>query len=533
MNLLLIFFIWFLGSQKSLLTRGQTLLMKSTSVNFPISQSRVDPVQFSQKFNIPLITTTELKKVLHAKVVNQRKKSSNDLGLIKLETSFIKVEDYSQSFLPFFKKFLNFHIKSKEISNVSSKKALKKNVTKEKFGYCECCDDYFNNLSLHRKTRRHMSFVTNDNFSSVDILIRGLPRLEDFCAPSGEGSSNSKVDKLELKEIGVDGICHSCPDQNKLKTPDNFNKTNLPSTQPSSIINTDCYYQRAIDNNVTSKSSTVATGNYGNKLLSCRDAECTASEDISHSSRAADTKPGISCLSLPNNQSKMQFKQMLVSQPHHCLIVGDQFENCNKASCQQDSTDLYTCRPLSCQNTINYDLKFIITKVARDVDAVTNSGNNSLETIPIQDIRRNSICNGSPRCFSAEPNSRRREEPHKLIFSNVCNELLQALPQKNDDNSMMSTTARKWIKAKRKCTKDNISNDGLKKKLQNVPVNSFRGCSISKFENPRNSEDILCNLPTTLHSKQHDKLNANHGMNMWSLKYTTDLKVIFTKISSL
>ena len=525
----------FLGSQKSLLTRGQTLLMKSTSVNFPVSQSRIDPVQFSQKFNIPLITTTELKKVLQAKVVNHKKKSGNDPGLMMLETSFIKVEDFSQSFLPIFKKFLNFCIKSKEISNTSSKKVLKKNVNKEKFGYCECCDEYFNNLSLHRKTRRHMSFVTNVNFSSVDILIRGLPCLEDFCVLSDEGSTNSKVDKIELEENYRSSICNSCLDQNKLEASENFNKTNLAFTQQPSIINTNHYCQ--INKEVTNKVCTMAKENYG-KFFSFQDTQCTTNDDISHSSRTADTKPGIRCLSLANVQSRMQFKQMLVRQPHHCLILGAQFENCNKASCQQDSTALYTCRPLIQQNTICYDdqdLKFIITKVTSDVDAVTNSDNKSLKTIPIQEICQNSICDESHRCpsFSAKPYSRQCGEPSKLIFSNVCNELLQALPQKNADNSMMHATSRKWIKAKRKCTKKTLSNNRHKKKLQTVPVNSSHGCSLSKFEIPRNVEETLCNLSTNSDNEQHDKLDANHGMNMWSLKYTTDLKVIFKKISSL
>ncbi|ESN90488.1 hypothetical protein HELRODRAFT_166157 [Helobdella robusta] len=166
-----------------MMSRGQTLLMRSNSTNSLNSQSFVDPIHFAMKFNIPIVDILLLKKVLKSAMAklksSQKLKSSNKLCK-KLGNEFIKIEDVSQRFSPIFRCFQNLP-KIGEKKSTETKVANKKKGVDVKLTYCECCEEVVNSLSVHNNDKKHVTFSQkSENYLLLDQMISDLPSLHDL-----------------------------------------------------------------------------------------------------------------------------------------------------------------------------------------------------------------------------------------------------------------------------------------------------------------------------------------------------------------
>lgn len=289
----------------SRLSRGQRLLSKARNTDSHDSHSHV--LTFAAQWAIDIVPLKKVLQVikLHGSDVSRKTaRRTKCVNVKRLKGPFIKYEHISRDYKPSYMSFMAFpvlHVDESDehggspfyapIKKTAVNKVTKKDqgttgpppavnnrentphtkVTETKAkrdkqsnsGYCECCDDWFKELSAHLASDKHQRFADNDNnYTSVDSLLAELPGLSnllqaessDHCVhidtgvmkPSQDASDDtvfaivsqclqnivSKVTELE-SEVQPDSVCDKLCDPEVKQTdpePVIFTHSNLTET---------------------------------------------------------------------------------------------------------------------------------------------------------------------------------------------------------------------------------------------------------------------------------------------------------------
>ena len=87
----------------------------------------------------------------------------------------------NQHFTPVLKKTESTRCSSQSVTLPSTKVAEKKTFRKD--GFCECCDSYFEDMNLHRRSEKHKQYASCDeNYASLDTVISQCSPIENLLA---------------------------------------------------------------------------------------------------------------------------------------------------------------------------------------------------------------------------------------------------------------------------------------------------------------------------------------------------------------
>ncbi|XP_012516953.1 PREDICTED: protein DBF4 homolog B [Propithecus coquereli] len=173
----------------------------------------------------------------------------------RLKAPFLKIEDESRKFRPFHHQFKSFpeisflgpkdaspfealttrgsaHHTREPKDREPSLRSAARTVPRRKKGYCECCQEAFEELHVHLQSARHRGFALEAHpYAEVDRIIAQLSHSFQASLPRRSGSPASDCDSLHPETLPASQPSHPGAASPRMKSKDSCQTPSTPERE--------------------------------------------------------------------------------------------------------------------------------------------------------------------------------------------------------------------------------------------------------------------------------------------------------------